>query len=73
MAEQALARAEHEEAFAPRQAAERLLSRRGYLGRPLTPKERVRAIRFLLARGFAPGLVEELLTQGTLSSDVQGE
>lgn len=63
-ARRALAAAEAELKFDPRAAAVSLLESRGLAGRALEPKEKAKAARLLLGRGFSQSLVAELVGEG---------
>lgn len=52
--------------FDAERAAREVLEKRGYAGRTLEARERARAGRLLLSRGFSEELVEKLLGEATL-------
>ncbi|QRN94831.1 regulatory protein RecX [Archangium violaceum] len=47
-------------------AARQVLERRGLLGRTLEPKEKARAGRLLVSRGFSSDVIQRVLGDGTL-------
>lgn len=69
----ALAEASSAVEFNAEAAARQVLEKRGLLGRPLTPKERARAGRLLLGRGFSEEVVQRLLGSATLEPEESGE
>jgi regulatory protein len=66
VAREALSTASGAVDFDPLAAARQVLERRGLLGRPLEPKERARAGRLLLSRGFSEELIEQVLGEPAL-------
>jgi regulatory protein len=69
LAQEALAHAKEEAGFDPLATARAVLERRGLLGRPLAVKERARAARLLLSRGFERGDIGRVLEQCPLATD----
>ncbi len=65
-AREAVASASGSVEFDAEAAARQVLERRGLAGRALAPKERARAGRLLLGRGFSEELVQRLLGDATL-------
>jgi regulatory protein len=52
--------------FDPEAAARQVLERRGLLGRELEPKEKARAGRLLISRGFSSDVIQRVLGDATL-------
>jgi regulatory protein len=69
----ALAEASNSVEFNAEAAARQVLEKRQLLGRPLTPKERARAGRLLLGRGFSEDVIQRLLGSATLEPEESGE
>jgi regulatory protein len=65
-AARAVASASGEVEFDPEAAARQVLERRGLLGRELGPKEKARAGRLLVSRGFSEDIIQRLLGDATL-------
>lgn len=63
-ARKAVASAETELGFDPKQTAISVLQSRDLWGRPLTDKEKGKAARLLAGRGFSSSLIAELLGEG---------
>lgn len=65
-AERAVASASSEVEFDPEAAARQVLERRGLLDRELGPREKARAARLLVSRGFSEEVIQRLLGDATL-------
>jgi regulatory protein len=52
--------------FDPEAAARQVLERRGLLGRELAPKEKARAARLLVSRGFSSDVIQRVLGDAML-------